>query len=261
MSLLPAAHMPVVFIGHGSPMNAIEDNAWSRGWARAGEELPWPKGIVVISAHWETDGPAVTINEAPPTIHDFGRSFPQALFDAQYPAPGSPALAARIAQLLAPRSVRPAEDWGFDHGTWSVLARMYPEPVIPVVQLGLDRGASPREHYAMGRSLAPLRDEGVLIVGSGDIVHNLGAVDFRKPESPDWARRFNEEAKRLILAGDHMALAAYQDLGEDAALSINSAEHYLPLLYVLGAAGPGEPVRFFNDEVFAAVSMTSLVIG
>jgi len=260
VSILPSARMPALFVGHGSPMNALEDNAFSRGWAEVGERIPWPKAILAISAHWETDGPAVTIDEAPQTIHDFGRSFPQALFDAQYPAPGSPSLAARTAQLLAPRAVRPALDWGLDHGAWSVLVRMFPEPVIPVVQFSLDRSASPEEHYAMGRALAPLRDEGVLVMGSGDIVHNLD-VDFRKPDAPDWARRFNDEAKRLILADDHLALAAYEDLGEDAALSINSAEHYLPLLYVLGAARPGEPIRFFNDELMGAVSMTSVLIG
>ncbi len=252
--------MPALFIGHGSPMNAIEDNSWSRAWAALPDELPWPNAILAISAHWETDGIAVTIDEAPKTIHDFG-AFPQALFDVRYPAPGSPALGARIAQLLAPRPVRPALEWGLDHGTWSVLARMYPQAETPVVQLSLDRNITTAQPYEIGQALKPLRDEGVLVIGSGDIVHNLRAVDFRSPGSPGWARRFNEEAKRLILAENHLALAAYDDLGEDAALSINSAEHYLPLLYALGLRDPGEPVRFFNDDIFAAVSMTSVVVG
>ena len=255
-----AHRMPALFIGHGSPVNAIEDNPWSRAWTALPDELPWPNAILVISAHWETQGLAVTIDESPRTIHDFG-GFPQALFDVTYPAPGSPALGARIAQLLAPRPVRPALDWGLDHGAWSFLVRMYPQAETPVAQLSLDRTLRAEEHYEIGRALRPLRDEGVLVIGSGDIVHNLRAADFRKAEAPDWARRFNEEAKRLILAEDHLALAAHETLGEDAALSINSAEHYLPLLYTLGLREPGEPVRFFNDDLFAAISMTSLVVG
>src|SRR5258706_3726811 len=200
--------MPALFIGHGSPMNAIEDNSWSRAWAALPDELPWPNAILAISAHWETDGIAVTIDEAPKTIHDFG-AFPQALFDVRYPAPGSPALGARISQLLAPRPVRPALEWGLDHGTWSVLARMYPQAETPVVQLSLDRNLTPAQHYEIGQALRPLRDEGVLVMGSGDIVHNLRAVDRRNLQALDWAIRFNEEAKRLILAEDHMALATY----------------------------------------------------
>jgi 4,5-DOPA dioxygenase extradiol len=252
--------MPVLFVGHGSPMNAIEDNAWSRGWAQAARELPRPKAIVVVSAHWETRGVAVTAEAWPKTIHDFG-GFPQALFDTHYPAPGDPTLAARVAQLLAPTPVGLATDWGLDHGTWSVLIKMYPAAEIPVIQLSLDRTLTPAQQLDIGARLAPLRDEGVLIVGSGDIVHNLGAADFRKPDPVDWGVRFNDEAKRLILAGDHLALAHYDTLGPDAELSINSAEHYLPLLYVLGAADRGEPIRFFNDDVVAAISMTCVVVG
>ena len=252
--------MPILFVGHGSPMNAIEDNAWSRGWTQAARDLPRPKAILVVSAHWETRGVAVTAEAWPKTIHDFG-GFLQALFDTQYPAPGDPTLAARVADLLAPTPVRLAHDWGLDHGTWSVLIQMYPAADIPVVQLSLDRTLTPAQQLEIGARLAPLRDEGVLIVGSGDIVHNLRAADFRKPDAVDWAVRFNEEVKRLILAGDHLALAACDDLGEDAALSINSAEHYLPLLYVLGASGKDEPIRFFNDDVVAAISMTCVVVG
>lgn len=254
------SRMPVLFLGHGSPMNAIEDNAWSRAWRETGERLPRPNAVLMISAHWETRGIAVTASEHPETIHDFG-GFPQALFDAQYPAPGDPALARRVAELLAPEPVLQHPTRGLDHGAWSVLAPMYPAADIPVVQLSLDRDRTGQEHYDLGRRLAPLREEGVLIVGSGDIVHNLRAADFRRPETPEWADRFNTTAKRLIETGEHGPLIDYASLGEDAAQAINSAEHYLPLLYVLGAQGPGEPVSFFNDNVFAAISMTSLAIG
>ncbi|MDQ0466077.1 4,5-DOPA dioxygenase extradiol [Caulobacter ginsengisoli] len=252
--------LPVLFLGHGSPMNAIEDNSWRRAWAQAGERLTRPRAILCVSAHWETQGAAVTASPAPPTIHDFG-GFPQALFEVQYPVPGDPALARRVAQLLSPDPVRQDPGRGLDHGAWSVLAPMYPAANIPIVQLSLDRAASNQWHYEAGRRLAPLRDEGVLIVGSGDIVHNLRAVDFRRGETPDWAVRFNDTAKRLIEAGDHQPLIDYAQLGPEAEASINSAEHYLPLLYVLGAAEPGERPDFFNDDVFAAISMTSVAFG
>jgi len=256
------SRMPVLFLGHGSPMNAIEDNAWSRGWRAAGERLPRPTAILMISAHWETRGLAVTASERPETIHDFG-GFPQALFDAQYPAPGSPDLARRVADLLSPEPVVQHPTRGLDHGAWSVLAPMYPAADIPVVQLSLDRNRNrtAQEHYDLGRKLAPLRDEGVLIIGSGDIVHNLRAADFRKPEAPEWADRFNTTAKRLIETGEHGPLIDHAQLGEDAAQSINSEEHYLPLLYTLALQGPDDTVSFFNDDVFAAISMTSLALG
>ncbi len=252
--------MPALFIGHGSPMNAIEDNSWTRGWREIAAELPRPEAIVCVSAHWETRGLAVTADAWPRTIHDFG-GFPQALFDARYPAPGDPALARRIAGLLSPAPVRQADDWGLDHGAWSVLIRMYPEADIPVVQLSLDRALTGPEHYEAGARLAPLRDQGVMVIGSGNTVHNLRAADFRRPEASGWAARFNDEARRLILAGDHRALADYDSLGQEAALAINSAEHYLPLLYVLALGAPGEAARVFNDQVFAAISMLSLVVG
>ncbi len=255
-----SARAPALFIGHGSPMNALEDNSWTRGWREIAAELPRPKAIVCVSAHWETPGLAVTADAWPRTIHDFG-GFPQALFDAQYPAPGDLALARRIGELLAPDPVRAADDWGLDHGAWSVLIRMYPKADIPVVQLSLDRALTGPEHYRAGARLAPLRDEGVMVIGSGNVVHNLRAADFRRAEAPRWAARFNDEVKRLILAGDHRALADYDSLGPDAALAINSAEHYLPLLYALALRGPGEAVRIFNDQVFAAISMLSLAVG
>ncbi len=252
--------MPVFFLGHGSPMNALEDNAWTRGWAAAASAAPTPKAILCVSAHWETHGVAVTAEQKPKTIHDFG-GFPQALFDVQYPAPGSPALAARVAELLGPRPVRMATDWGLDHGAWSVLRPMYPDAEAPVVQLSLDRTLPPQAHYDLGRRLAPLRDEGVLIIGSGDIVHNLRAADVRNPAPLDWALRFRDRANALIAVGDDQALIHYDQLGPDATLAINSAEHYLPLLYVLALRLPGEPLQTFNDDVFAAISMTCLRVG
>lgn len=252
--------MPVLFVGHGSPMNAIEDNGWRRGWAAAADQITLPRAILCISAHWETRGLALTAGEAPETIHDFG-GFPQALFDVRYPAPGSPDLAARTRELLAPLPVRLDPARGLDHGAWSVLVAMYPNADVPVVQLSLDRDRGPREHYALAKALAPLRDEGVLIMGSGDIVHNLRAIDFRRPEPLNWAIRFNDTAKRLITAREHADLIDYHRLGPDAEAAINSAEHYLPLLYVLGLQGPDEPVSFFNDDVFAAISMTSVRVG
>lgn len=253
--------MPALFVGHGSPMNAIEDNAWSRAWAQMGRDLPRPRAIAMVSAHWETRGAtAVSASTAPETIHDFG-GFPQALFDVQYRAPGDPALAARVAEILSPDPVFQHPSRGLDHGAWGVLKPMYPDADIPVVQISLDRGRSNRWHYEAGQRLAALRDEGVMLIGSGDIVHNLRAADFRRPEAPEWADRFNETAKALITAGDHDPLIDWESLGPDAAVSINSAEHYLPLLYVLGAQGAGEAVSFFTDDVFAAISMTGVKVG
>lgn len=255
------ARMPVLFLGHGSPMNAIEDNAWRRGWADIAARLPRPKAVLCMSAHWETLGAAaVSASPNPPTIHDFG-GFPQALFDVQYPAPGDPALAARVAALLAPDQVVQHPTRGLDHGSWSVLLPMYPDADVPVVQLSLDRGKPNAWHHAAGRRLAALRDEGVLIVASGDIVHNLRDVDWRGGGTPAWAPRFNETAKRLIETGDHGPLIDWEALGPDAQAAINSAEHYLPLLYTLGASEAGEPVSFFNDDVFAGISMTSVRWG
>jgi 4,5-DOPA dioxygenase extradiol len=253
--------MPVLFLGHGSPMNAIEDNAWSRDWRRLGDTLPRPKAVLMVSAHWETRGAsAVSASIAPETIHDFG-GFPQALFDVRYNAPGDPALAARVAELLSPDVVVQHPTRGLDHGAWGVLRPMYPNADVPVVQLSIDRGQPDRWHYEAGRRLSALRDEGVLILGSGDIVHNLRAADFRRPEAPEWADRFNAKAKALILAGDHDPLIDWRSLGPDAEASINSAEHYLPLLYVLGAQEKGEAVSFFTDDVFAAISMTGVRVG
>ncbi len=255
------ARMPVLFLGHGSPMNAIEDNAWRRGWAAVAGQMPEPKAILCVSAHWETRGAAaVSASEHPSTIHDFG-GFPQALFDVRYPAPGDPALAARVGDLLAPDPVVQHPNRGLDHGAWSVLLPMYPDAHVPIVQLSLDRARPNAWHYETGRRLAALRDERVLIVASGDIVHNLRDVDFRTGATPPWAPRFNDAAKTLIETGDHGPLIDWEALGPDAAASINSAEHYLPLLYALGATDAGERASFFNDDVFAGISMTSVRWG
>lgn len=256
--------MPVLFLGHGSPMNAIEDNGWRRAWAAAAKELPRPRAILMVSAHWETHGVFLTHTETPETIHDF-YGFPKALFDVRYPAPGAPWLAERARDLIAGSGVpvsrlRLDAGRGLDHGAWGVLLPMYPDADVPVVQLSLDRSLTPQQHLELARSLMPLRDEGVLVIGSGDIVHNL-RVDFRKPAAEPWAISFNEKAKALIVSGDAAALADYEALGPEAVASINSAEHYLPLLYVLALRRADDKVAFFNDDVFAALSMTSVVIG
>ena len=256
--------MPALFIGHGSPMNAIEDNEFSREWARLGRRLPKPRAILCISAHWETRGIYVSAARQPETIHDF-HGFPKPLFDVRYPAPGSPALAQRVAELLgvAPGSQRVHLDplRGLDHGAWSVLRVMYPQADIPVVQFSLDSARPGAWHYALGQRLAALRDEGVLIVGSGDIIHNLRLFSFHEQAAPDWALRFHLLSKRLIENGDHQALADYPGLGGDAHYAIPTPEHYLPLLYILAVQRSGEQAVFFNDVVMSSLSMTSFVIG
>jgi 4,5-DOPA dioxygenase extradiol len=237
--------MPTVFFGHGNPMNALQDNAWSRGWADLGRRLPRPRAVLSVSAHWYQPGTAVTTAAAPRTIHDFG-GFPRELFEVQYPAPGDPGMVDRVRELLAPLEVRADLEWGLDHGTWSVLCHVFPQADVPVVQLGIDETQPPGFHYRLGRLLRPLRDEGILLLGSGDIVHNLHAYAWgRHPVEPfDWAQRFEAKARDLMLRGDHATLADYESLGRDAMLSIPTPEHYLPLLYVLGASHEGEPVSF-----------------
>ena len=252
--------MPVAFIGHGSPMNAIEDNNFHREWRALGERLPRPKSIVCVSAHWETRGVGVTAMERPKTIHDF-YGFPQALFDVRYPAPGDPALAQRVAGLLATHRPVLDQEWGLDHGSWGVLVAIYPRADVPVVQLSLDMTKPGGYHYEVGRALRPLRDEGVLILGSGNIVHNLRLFDWRKPQQLDWAVRFDAAVKKRIAGGQHADLIAFDRMGGDGELAINSAEHYLPLLYVLGAADEGDRVSFFNEAVMSSISMTSVVFG
>lgn len=252
--------MPALFIGHGSPMNTIEDNAFRRSWQALGISLPRAKAILCISAHWETMGVAVTASLNPPTIHDF-YGFPKALFEVQYPAPGNPDLARLIVELLAAENVHLDTERGLDHGSWSVLQPMYPAADIPVLQLSLDRTRNAASHYELAKKLRPLRDQGILIVGSGNIVHNLRAFDYQQTQPYDWAAAFDVTVKNCVTQSDHAALCNYQNFGEMAALSIPTAEHYLPLLYVLAQQQSDDSLEFFNEEVMSSISMRSLQIG
>ena len=252
--------MPVIFVGHGSPTNAIEDTPYTESWATVGRSLPRPEGILSISAHWETSGTFVTAMDTPKTIHDF-YGFPDALYAKQYPAPGSPDLARLVQETIKSVSVTPDLAWGLDHGTWSVLCRMFPEADIPVVQLSLDATKLSSEHYAIGEELRSLRNRGILIFGSGNIVHNLGQLIW-EDKALDWAIAFDEKVRDLILAGDHQSLVNYQRLGHEALQSVPTNEHYLPLLYVLATKDPDETVQFFAEGVtLGAISMRSLRIG
>jgi len=252
--------MPTLFVGHGSPMNAIEDNEFSRAWVEVGRALPKPRAILCVSAHWETPGVQVTAMERPPTIDDF-YGFPQALYDVTYPAPGSPELARLVQTAVANLPVRLDLSWGLDHGAWSVLCRMFPDAQIPVVQFSLDRGLSPQAHYDLGRQLRDLRRKGVLIVGSGNIVHNLRRINW-EGGAFDWALDFDDAMRRLILSGDHAAIIDYPKLGETAHLAIPTNEHFLPLLYILALQEKDEEVRFFAEKVsMGSLSMRSVLIG
>ena len=252
--------MPVLFLGHGSPMNAIEDNAFRRSWQALGQRLRRPKSILCVSAHWETRGVYVTGSERPDTIHDFN-GFPRPLFDVRYPAPGSPALARRVVELLDPVRVHVDPARGLDHGAWAVLQPMFPGADVPVVQLSLSVLQPGAWHYDLARALAPLRDEGVLVVASGNIVHNLRLFKYRDATPLDWALRFDEDVAEHIATGHHDGLLGYETLGSDALLAIPTPEHYLPLLYALGLQREHDPVEFFNDEVRSAISMRSVLIG
>ena len=247
--------MQAIFVGHGSPMNAIEENEFTEGWREIARSTPRPRAVLCVSAHWETRGIAVTAGERPETIHDF-RGFPEELFAVRYPAHGDPALARDVAALLAPRPVRLDAARGLDHGAWSVLVKMFPEADVPVVQLGMDTSRPAREHYELARALAPLRDDGVLVLGSGNVVHNLGRIDFGREDGYDWAERFHRVASERILAGDHEALVDYESLGPEAHSAVPTPEHYLPLLYVLALRGEGERISLFNDRVtMGSISM------
>ncbi|MEO6138092.1 MAG: 4,5-DOPA dioxygenase extradiol [Luteimonas sp.] len=237
--------MPTIFFGHGNPMNALQFNSWTQGWAALGKSLPRPRAILCVSAHGYLPETAVTAMTAPRTIHDFG-GFPPPLFEVRYPAAGHPGLASRVRDLLGPVKVREDQSWGLDHGTWSVLCHVFPDADVPVVQLSIDETQPPAFHYELGRKLRPLRDEGILVIGSGDVVHNLHTYAWgRHPAEPfDWAQRFEARARELMLQGDHPSLVDYESLGRDAQLSIPTPEHYLPLLYVLGASDPGDAVTF-----------------
>ncbi len=255
--------MPAVFFGHGNPMNALLDNAYSRGWAAIGKEVPRPAAVLSVSAHWYVRGTFVTAMPAPRTIHDFG-GFPPELYRIDYPAPGDPALADRVRSLLAPMFVGLDEGWGLDHGTWTVLRHVFPRADVPVVQLSIDKRQPAEYHYDVGKRLAPLRDEGVLIVGSGNLVHNLHASAWgrREGEPFDWAVRFERKARDLLAAGNDGPLIAYETLGHDALLSIPTPDHYLPLLYVIATRRDRDPIRFPVEGVDGgSVSMLAVRIG
>ena len=257
--------MPVLFIGHGSPMNAIEDNIFSKRWQQMGEEIPTPKAVVVVSAHWLTKGTMVTAMPNPKTIHDFG-GFPQALFEVQYPAPGSPELATEIQKLITNPAVELDHDWGLDHGTWSVVKHMYPDADIPVLQLSIDYYKPAAYHYELAKQLLALRKKGVLIIGSGNMVHNLRMVAWDKLNEPeygfDWALEMNDIFKNKISNGFHKELIQYEKLHKAATLAIPTPDHYYPLLYILALQTDNDKVEFFNDKaVGGSLTMTSVKIG
>lgn len=253
--------MPALFLGHGSPMTAITDGPERRAWQALGRALPRPRAILAVTAHWETAGHThVTAGMQPRTIHDF-RGFPQALYEVRYRAPGSPELVARVMELLGAGRVLADDGWGFDHGAWGVVQPMFPAADIPMVAMSLDRALPPEGHLALGRALAPLRDEGVLIVASGNIVHNIALYRQTAGTQPDWAVDFRARTSAAILAGDDAALLRFAPDDRAAAYAINSGEHYLPLLYALGARRAGDGTAVFNDTLDGALTMTSVLVG
>ncbi len=257
--------MPVLFIGHGSPMNGIENNSFSRQWEQLGKELPAPKAVLVISAHWLTDSTHITAMDHPKTIHDFG-GFPQELFAVQYPAPGDTLLAQETKDLIKSTNIGLNHDWGLDHGAWTVVRRMYPDAKIPVLQLSIDYSKPASYHYNLAKELAALRKKGVLIIGSGNMVHNLRMVAWDKLDTPgfgyDWAIEMHELFKQKITDGDHAALINYETLSKSARLAIPTPDHYYPLMYILGLQDKNETPAFFNDQLVAgSLNMTSVKFG
>jgi 4,5-DOPA dioxygenase extradiol len=255
--------MPAIFFGHGNPMNALHRNAFTDRWSALGRSMPRPRAILAVSAHWYIPATAVTASARPETIHDFG-GFPRELFDVQYPAPGSVELAQRVRDLLAPVSVQLDRGWGLDHGTWSILVHLYPDADIPVVQLSIDETREASWHYEVGKQLRPLRDEGVLIMGSGNLVHNLHAYAWgnRAAAPYDWARRFEDQARALLGENDFAPLVAYESLGRDARLAAPTPDHFLPLVYVLAQRRDGDSVTF-PVEGFdgGSISMLAVALG
>jgi 4,5-DOPA dioxygenase extradiol len=257
------SRMPALFLGHGNPMNALHKNAYTEGWRALGSDLPRPRAILSVSAHWYVPETAVTAMPFPRTIHDFG-GFPRELYEIQYLAPGNLELASQIKDLLKPLSVALNDQWGLDHGTWAVLCHVFPLADIPVVQLSIDRTKPASFHYELGRRLAPLRDDGVLIIGSGNLVHNLHAYAWGRQnvEPYDWAVRFEKKVRELILSKDHGPLVGYETLGRDAALAVPTPDHYLPLLYVIAGQGKDDPIRFPVEGVDGgSVSMLAVQVG
>ena len=259
------ALMPVLFVGHGSPMNGIEDSAFSRRWTEMAKEIPVPKAVLVVSAHWFTKGTKITAMDFPRTIHDFG-GFPKELYEVQYGAPGDPLLAQETAALAQSAHIELDHDWGLDHGTWTIVRHMYPDASIPVLQLSIDFTKGPQYHYELAAELQALRKKGVLIIGSGNMVHNLRMVAWDRLNDAaygyDWAHTINEKFKSLIMDGDHKPLINYSSLGKEALLAIPTPEHYLPLMYTLGLKSAGDAVSFFNDKaVGGSLTMTSVKLG
>ena len=257
--------MPVLFIGHGSPMNGIENNIFSKAWYELAQKLPMPKAVLCISAHWLTRGSFVTAMEKPRTIHDFG-GFPKELFDVQYPAPGNPQLALETKNLIASTNVGLDHDWGLDHGTWSVVRQMYPKADIPVLQLSIDYNRPGQYHYDLAKELSGLRSKGVLIIGSGNMVHNLGMVDFKRIDEPnygfDWALEMNTTFKNKILTRDHKSLIEWEKMGTAAKLAIPTPDHYFPLIYSLALQYKDDSATFFNDyAVGGSLTMTSVIFS
>ncbi|WP_345160430.1 4,5-DOPA dioxygenase extradiol [Pontibacter saemangeumensis] len=257
--------MPVLFIGHGSPMNGILDNEFSQKWAKLAKEIPTPKAVLVVSAHWLSKGTRITAMDFPQTIHDFG-GFPQELFDVQYKATGSAEIAKETASIIKSTQVEMDHDWGLDHGAWTIIRHMYPQANIPVLQLSIDYTKGPQYHYDLANELAALRKKGVLIMGSGNMVHNLRMVAWDKLNENefgfDWAVQINNTFKDLIRNGQHDKLIKYEQLGKEAMLAIPTPEHYWPLLYTLGLKGSKDDVSIFNDKVVGgSLTMTSVMIG
>lgn len=260
----PSDRMPILFFGHGSPMNAIEENEFVQGFRNSVKDIPSPRAILCISAHWETRGTFVTAMETPKTIHDFG-GFPPELYQVQYPAPGSPEWAMETKQIITQTSVGLNYDWGLDHGTWSVVKHLYPQADVPIFQLSLDYTQSPIYHFELARQMAELRQKGVLIIGSGNMVHNLRLLDWNNMQTDDfafdWARESNEKMKTLILQNEFKSLTQYQNLGKAFQMAIPTPEHFLPLLYILALKKEEETISFFNDKAFAgSLTMTSVKI-
>ncbi|HXV48611.1 MAG TPA: 4,5-DOPA dioxygenase extradiol [Candidatus Binatia bacterium] len=256
------SRMPVVFFGHGTPMNALARNSYTEAWRKIGYTVPRPKAILSISAHWLTRGTGVTADERPRTNHDFG-GFPNALFEFQYPAHGDPQLADRVRELIEPVNVAPDNSWGFDHGTWSVLAHAFPRADVPVLQLSIDGTKPPKFHYELGARLAPLRDDGVLIIGSGNVVHNLPLRKWQEGAEPyDWAVRFDGLVRDCLAGCDHRPLLDLEGMGEAARLSVPTPDHYLPLLYVIGLQARTEGVAFAVDGIErGSIGMLTVAIG
>ncbi|MCW7457435.1 4,5-DOPA dioxygenase extradiol [Leptospira bandrabouensis] len=252
---------PSLFLGHGSPMNAIEENEFVEGLRNLSSEIPKPKAILCISAHWVTDGTFVTAMENPSTIHDFG-GFPKALFDVQYPAPGNPELAKLVQSMVKSQNVKLDYEWGLDHGAWSVIKHIYPDADVPIVQLSMDYKTSPEQHFQLAKELIPLRNHGVLIIASGNIVHNLRMVAWDRLNEVygfDWALNVNQKVKNWIMAGDNDSLIQFRNHGKEFEWAIPTAEHYLPLIYTLGTKLDSDKVSFFNDKpVAGALTMTSV---